>query len=81
MKSYPAPQIFLLLILSFVWQTLIKTSKPYQKCGTNIIVFMNEIAVSMNLYLMFLLTDYTLGEVNPNDYSSFETAGASFLEK
>jgi hypothetical protein len=40
-------------------------ARPYEKWGANFMAFINEFAVSMSLYLMFLLTDHTETQINP----------------
>ena len=65
MKNYPPLQISLLLIMSFLQQCFILTTQPYTKWGANFISFVNECAVSINLYLMLMLTDNTETQINP----------------
>ena len=65
MKNYPPLQISLLLIMSFLQQCFILTTRPYTKWGANFISFVNECAVSINLYLMLMLTDNTETQINP----------------
>ncbi len=58
LRNNPALQILLLLIISVFTQTLIIKSKPYDKRLTNVVKFLNELAVSLFLYLSFLLSDF-----------------------
>jgi hypothetical protein len=58
LNSYPVLQIQALIIFSLVYQTLILKSKPYESKLTNFISFINELAVSIYLYLSLLLSDY-----------------------
>jgi len=58
LRNNPALQILLLLIISVFTQTLIIKSKPYDKILTNVVTFLNESAVSLFLYLSFLLSDF-----------------------
>jgi hypothetical protein len=58
LRNNPALQILILLIISVFTQTLIIKSKPYDKILTNVVAFLNELAVSIFLYLSFLLSDF-----------------------
>ena len=53
-----------------IWQCLILTSKPFNNKLVNIISFYNEVAVSLYLYVMFLLSDFYDTEVTDNDDDS-----------
>ena len=58
LRNYPAFQILLLLTISVLSQTLIIKLKPYDSRLTNVVTFLNEFAVSLYLYLLFLLSDF-----------------------
>ena len=58
LRSEPIYQIGLLLSLSLIQQCLIAKAYPYETKKLNLLVFFNEMATSMYLYLTFLLTDY-----------------------
>ena len=55
-----------LLGLSLVWQYLILKARPYESRAVNIITFVNEAAVSIYLYLAFMLSDYLDSQVIDN---------------
>ncbi len=63
----PAFQILYLLILSVIWQILIILSKPFDSKIVNIISFCNEFAVSVYLYLAFLISDFLETQVPDNE--------------
>ena len=48
----------LLLVISCIQQCLILRVSPYESNRVNQILLFNEVAVSLNLYLSLLLTDY-----------------------
>ena len=58
LNIYPVLQIQVLLIFSVLQQLLILKCLPYDSKLTNVIVFINEVAVSIHLYLSLLLSDY-----------------------
>jgi|LauGreDrversion4_2_1035121.scaffolds.fasta_scaffold647176_1 hypothetical protein len=58
LRNNPAFQILLLLTISVFSQILIIKSKPYDTRLTNVVTFFNELAVSLFLYLSFLLSDF-----------------------
>jgi hypothetical protein len=43
------------------------TSRPYESRAVNIITFVNEVAVSIYLYLAFMLSDYLDTQVIENE--------------
>jgi hypothetical protein len=57
-NSYPTLQIQFLLIFSFFFQCLLLTFQPYATKMLNILSFLNELSVSIYLYLALLLSDY-----------------------
>ncbi len=58
LNSYPILQIQTLLIFSVIQQLLILKCLPYDSTLTNVTVFINEVSVSIHLYLSLLLSDY-----------------------
>jgi hypothetical protein len=58
LRNNPGLQILLLLTISVYSQILIMKSKPYDSKLTNVVTFFNEFAVSIYLYLSFLLSDF-----------------------
>ena len=63
----PSFQIISLLILSVIWQNLILFSKPFETKALNIISFYNELAVSLYLYIAFVLTDFLETQVSKEE--------------
>ena len=57
-NSYPTLQIQFLLIFSVIFQCLLLTFQPYATKMLNILSFLNELSVSIYLYLALLLSDY-----------------------
>ena len=57
-NSYPILQIQFLLIFSFVQQCLLLAFQPYATKMLNILSFVNELSISIYLYLALLLSDY-----------------------
>ena len=57
-NSYPTLQIQVLLIFSVFFQCLLLTFQPYATKMLNILSFLNELSVSIYLYLALLLSDY-----------------------
>jgi hypothetical protein len=57
----------LLLIISVINQCLLLRLSPYESKRVNWICFFNEVAVSLNLYLSLLLTDYLSQQLRDND--------------
>jgi hypothetical protein len=58
LNSYPVLQMIFLIIFSLVQQILILKFLPYESKLTNAIVFINELAVTIYLYISLLLSDY-----------------------
>jgi hypothetical protein len=58
LNSYPILQIQIFLIFSVIQQLLILKCLPYDSTLTNVTVFINEVSVSIHLYLSLLLSDY-----------------------
>ena len=58
LTSYPALQIQVLIIFSWVQQILILKCLPYESKLKNFLTFINEFAVSIYLYFSLLLSDY-----------------------
>ncbi len=58
LNSYPVIQMQVLFIFSVVQQLLILKCLPYDSKLTNVLTFINEAAVSIQLYLSLLLSDY-----------------------
>ncbi len=50
--------IIIILTISVLSQTLIIKSQPYDSKMTNMVPFINELAVSVYLYLSLLLSDF-----------------------
>ena len=58
LTGYPALQIQVLIIFSWVQQILILKCLPYESKLKNFLTFINEFAVSIYLYFSLLLSDY-----------------------
>ena len=58
LRNNPALQILILLILSVLSQIMIFKYQPYDSRLTNVVTFINELAVSVYLYLSILLSDF-----------------------
>jgi hypothetical protein len=69
LTSYPALQIQVLIIFSWVQQILILKCQPYESKLKNFLAFINEFAVSIYLYFSLLLSDYLECQ-----FTSFEEA-------
>ncbi len=58
LNSYPVLQMLFLIIFSLIQQILILKCHPYDSNLTNTITFINELSVSIYLYISLLLSDY-----------------------
>ena len=58
LNSYPVLQMLFLIIFSLIQQILILKCHPYDSNLTNTIAFINELSVSIYLYISLLLSDY-----------------------
>jgi hypothetical protein len=58
LRNNPAFQILILLMISVVSQVLTIKFLPYDTTLTNVVSFINEVSVSVYLYLSLLLSDF-----------------------
>jgi hypothetical protein len=70
LKDYPNLQILILLVISYIMQGLIATSKPFESKLDNIFAFLNEVSASFYLYIMMLLSDSN-GDTTSTQRESF----------
>jgi hypothetical protein len=66
LRDYNGFQIITLLSISVIFQSLIIIGKPTNQFDDNLITFLNEIFVSIYLYLLMMLTDF-MGENTVRD--------------
>ncbi|TNV86985.1 hypothetical protein FGO68_gene12316 [Halteria grandinella] len=59
LRDYPGLQVPLLLLLSVKAQFLLILGKPFDERSENIMNFINEVIVSVYVYVLFSLTDFT----------------------
>ena len=57
-RDHPELQILLLIILSVGFQTLLIAVRPYNNLSDQRMALFNELAASVYLYIMMLLTDF-----------------------
>ena len=57
LKDYPNLQILILLSLSYIVQGLLTTIHPFESKLDNIMAILNEVSVSIYLYIMMLISD------------------------
>ncbi|TNV86946.1 hypothetical protein FGO68_gene14027 [Halteria grandinella] len=65
LREYPGIQVPLLLLLSVKAQFFIILGKPFDEKSENIMNFINELVVSVYVYVLFSLTDFTQYSITP----------------
>ncbi len=73
LQGLPGVQILFLMIFSVVQQSLILKAQPFQENNQNKITFLNELAVTVYLYLTIILTDYFEEKTDSMSDNSFRT--------
>jgi hypothetical protein len=58
LRNYSFAQIFVLLVISVIFQIIIFKGKPMRDPADNRFTFVFEVAVSIYLYVLLMLTDF-----------------------